>query len=414
MVTGSAPERAGSGYGLLKVQLRKATRAHKPTRQLGTRQVYRYPLPGVPLLLIDSQPVVQGIGTAWVRVPPGEHRCSVQAGGFAGWWTVEVAEGTTVDLDAHPDRAWTSIDHEPPLQPERFARKIRYWTTLFYAPIAFTVAFVLGFLPASLIRNLAPEAVDEPSERAIGYGVFVAFVLGLWSVMAVHHIVTMNRSKRHLRFQQRLAATPRLTGGPPVHELPMTAAKLPETATDGGILLDLTWEVVWQRIDKVASIDWWLLEQYGEPEIAAHRPWIADPTVVLGDHDLDLSWGRWWIPLPPGSHELELAVPRQGEGEAPAVDDRYLTWHDTVEVQPGRISHVRLNGRAVQRYEQGRHSLRLTGFEHEARTYGGDGNLIGFRRSRLPRKPLDGQTDERLHHSIMENRDRHDQLTLRP
>lgn len=402
MSTGAAPEPPGAGYGLLKVELRKATRANKPTRQIGIQRVYQYPLPGVPLLLIDSLPVAQGVGTAWIRLPPGRYRCSVQAGGFAGWWTVEVAEGAIAELDAHPSRAWTFIDHEPPLQPERFARNIRYWTALVYAPIAFAVMFVLCFLPAALIRNLAPEAVDTAAERAIAYGVFGLLVLGLWSLMAVRHVGTMCRSKRHLRLQEELAATPRHTGGPLVHELPLIAERLPVASGDGGILLDLTWEVVWQRIDRTESIDWWLLEQYGEPDLTGHRPWIGDPTVVVGEHDLGIAWGRWWIPLPPGSHEVELAVPRWGEGEVPGGDDRFLTWHDTIVVTSGRISHVRLNGRAVQYFEQDRYSLCLTGFEHEARAYGSDGNLVGFRRHRLPRRPLDGQSDERLYHSIIE------------
>ncbi|MCH7229349.1 carboxypeptidase-like regulatory domain-containing protein [Glycomyces sp. L485] len=355
--------------------------------------------------------MAQGVGTAWVRLPPGDYRCSVQAGGFAGWWTVTVAEGETVALDSHPDRAWPSADVELPLEPDRFARRIRYWTAVFYGPLAVAIALLIVALPGCLIGALVPGLVDTDRERLIAGGAFGLLVLALWAAMTVHHVGTMRRSKRHRRQQERIAVEPRDTGGPSVYELPMTASKIADaTPHGGGVLLDLTWEVVWQRIDRNESIDWYLLEHYGEPEVTGHRPWMPDPTVVIGGSDLHLSWGRWWIPLPQGAHEVELAAPRQGEGERACDDDRFVTWDDTVEVKPGWVTHLRLNGTVIQHYENDIYSLRLTGFESEARAYGIDGNLIGFRKRRLPRRPLDGQTDERFHHSLFHERVRRGEL----
>jgi len=405
VVTGSKPDRIGAGHGLLEITLRSGAQAvvegRGHDRRVGPGGVRRYPLPGAPLLLIDSRPVAQGVGKAWVRLPPGVHRCSVQAGGFAGWWTVEIESSRVTVLDAHPERAWKQ-GHLPPLLPNRFAEKIRYWTILFYLPFAFAITLLLAIVPSCLIGTLAPGLIDTDAERAVAVGVFTVLVLALWLTMAAHHVGTMRQTRRHLRTQAALAAVPRHAVGMAVHALPVTAAEVPAPEPGaGGILLDLTWEVVWQRIAADTDIDWLQMQYSGEPAPTDHRPWIGDPTVVVGETEVPLSWGRWWIPLPVGRHSVEVAIARQGEGVAEAKGDRYTTWDDIVEVAAGWVTHLRLNGSAVQYYENGRYSLRLNRFEYTGRSYQAEGRLVEFHRPRLEVEPLDGQTDLRYRHSLI-------------
>src|SRR5690606_14520654 len=147
----------------------------------------------------------------------------------------------------------------------------------------------------------------------------------------------------------------------------------------------------------------------GEPAPTDHRPWIGDPTVVVGETEVPLSWGRWWRPLPVGRHSVEVAIARQGEGVAEAKGDRYTTWDDIVEVAAGWVTHLRLNGSAVQYYENGRYSLRLNRFEYTGRSYQAEGRLVEFHRPRLEVEPLHGQTDlrPRLFRAAMSLMDSH-------
>jgi hypothetical protein len=400
VVTGVRPERIGVGQGLLEIRLHSGARAgvegRGPALRAGPGGVRRYSLPGVPLLLIDSRPVVQGVGKAWVRLPPGTHRCSVQAGGFAGWWTVEIESDRVAVLQARPERAWRQWQL-PPLLPDRFAEKVRYWTALFYLPFAFAITLMLSIVPSWLVDMFAPGLVEEEPGRTIALGVFTAFVLGLWITMTAHHVGTMRRTKCHLRTQAALAAAPQYVSGLPVHELPVTATEVPASESGaGGILLDLAWEAVWQRPAEEADTDRPAMRDSGESSPAAGSPWIADPTVVIGEFEVPVTWGRWWIPLPAGWYPVEVAIAKQGEGAAEVDDDGYVTWDDTVEVASGWVTHLRLDGSAVQYdYADGRSSLRLTGFEYIGRSYQTGGRLVGFHRPRLEVDSLEGQTDPR-------------------
>ncbi|MCD0444580.1 hypothetical protein LO763_13210 [Glycomyces sp. A-F 0318] len=406
VVTGKRPDRIGPGEGVLEVALHSAARAEGEGsargRGPGPGEVLRYPVPGTPVLLVDARPVAQGVGTVWVRLPPGAHRVSVQAGGFAGWWTADVAAGRVTALEAHPDRAWTPVAGLP-LAPERFAETVRYWTIVWYLPAAFAGALLLLAVPGCLLGALAPGLLGTGTGRTVGYGVFTALALALFAVMAVRHLGSMRLTKRHLRFQAEAARIP-VPGAVPARPLALHADRIgPVDPGTGGLLLDLTWEVVWQRIEADAAIDWLWMQYSGEPGPLERRPWMPPPTVAIDGAAVGLDWGRWWIPLAEGAHRIEVSVPRSTPDPEGDGGGRRATWQGTVDVAPGWYVHGRLDARVVQRTGADRARYRATGFAAALGTHLVEGRLPAFRGRRLETEPLDGQTDPRMRHSVTPN-----------
>ncbi|THV28375.1 hypothetical protein [Glycomyces paridis] len=297
VVTDTRPGRIKRSEGLLEVTI--ATTA--PTEPEGPgREAPEYPPSRVPILLVDSRPVAQGVGTAWVRLPPGMHRCSVQAGGFAGWWVAEVTARRTTVLESHPDRAWEP-GGEPPLAPDTWAGK-----TL--------------------------RRADEAGDSA-----------------------------------------------PAASQLPFTLDRLPDhEPKSGGLLLDLTWEAVSQHVDPGTGIDRDWLRRSGEPWPPRERPWMPDPVVTIDGARQELDWGRWWIPLRPGGHGLEVAVAESG----PSAGTRRARWRTAVDVHPGSITRARINAQVVQHSRPERTVLRTSGFDARLRSNRLTERLPDFREPR--------------------------------
>jgi hypothetical protein len=345
--------------------------------------------------MVDSRPVAQGVGTAWVRVPPGVHRVSIQAGGLAGWWTADVRAGGVTALESHPERAWKP-GLELPLAPGRFAEKIRYWTILWYLPAAFAGALLLLAIPGCLVGVFAPGILgSEP--RTVVSGALAAVALVLFAVMALRHIGTMRSTKQHLRLHTELASSPARTAYQAFH-LPPGIDRIPAEAGTGGLLLDLTWETVWQRIESGTHIDWLWMQYSGEPGPVHERPWMTDPVVAVDGVEQRLDWGRWWVPLEPGEHLLEVAVPKKHPGRTGG--DRLVRWRGNIDTAEEWYTRVRLDARAVQHTEVDRATLSVTGFDAEIKSHMSTGRLPEFREPRIDVEPLDGQTDVRLRHSV--------------
>lgn len=404
------PERIGSREGVLEIELTSAayTEGEGRIRTLppDPDDVVRFPVPGTPVLLVDSRPVAEGVGTAWVRLPPGLRHVSVQAAGFAGWWPVEIRAGEVTVFESHPLRAWNS-QTELPIVPARFAEEVRYWTILGYLPAAFVMTLLLAAVPACVIGSFFPDLVAAGIGRVIGLGVLAACMAALFAVMTARHLGTMRATKRHLRTHGQLASTP-APAAFRAYRLPPGLAYLPKEAGTEGLLLDLTWEIVWQRIDSGTDIDWRWMQCSGEPGPVRERPWMPDPVVSVDGIEHELAWGRWWVPLDPGEHELEVGVPLANPDDA---GDHYLRWHEAIDSTEEWYTRLRLVARAVQHTDHDRAVLHTTGIDAQFKYHITAGRLPDFRTRRLPTEPLDGQTDLRLRHSMI---DGHREVPLPP
>ncbi|THV34384.1 hypothetical protein [Glycomyces buryatensis] len=399
------PPHLTSGYGLLEVTLhdgaRRWTAPHRYPGQVGPVSSPEYPLPGIPLLLIDSRPVLQGTGKAWVQLPPGEYRCSVQAGGFAGWWPLTIEAGEAIDLQARP-----SPTGELQLAPGRFAGKIRYLRPLAsFGGLALGLMFLLLCSFVLLIKWGLPEVRLGTLATAILYGASAAAAITLWLFMTGKHVHTMQRSAQHHEQLRRRSDEPLYGGVLDVYELPPTASVVPEPGPyRSGIVLDLAWETVWQRIDTEVEIDWEAMQRDGEPGPVDRRPWIGDPTVLIDDVEIAVTWGRWWIPLPTGEHLVDVAIPHQDErAQSEDDDDHYTTWTDTVATEPDHLTHLQLDGLVVQYYlDEDEPVLQLSEFDADTDTIRVDGEVGPFRAPRRETVPVDGQTDPSYCHSILD------------
>lgn len=307
-----------------------------------------FPFAGTPVVLIDGLPALQGFGEAAVEVSRGPHLVEVQGGGSRGWWMVDGAAappgGPAAELDfyndiCNPRHRWFERDvpgaawfFGPP--GRRPIPKHNFDSTKWDAPNGvgiFTAWVLLTVLGAFLI---GPDSGGQVAAVAAA-ALVPAILIGIGVKRAI------DRSERrpvheHERIQR---AVPLGSGDPPVTLLGRQAAPVPDTGGGAGLVVDLRFEQVWQRVKvprskQVSHIErqkfmfpgleylepgvddaaWHNLIRYGEPLGAVRRPWMGPPAVFVDGHRVEARWARIHLRLQPGRHLLRVEVPRRSHG----------------------------------------------------------------------------------------------------
>ncbi|MFC4334431.1 hypothetical protein [Salininema proteolyticum] len=349
------------GWSLLHVHLNRGTRIWIDE---STRRAATGPLPTAPLLLVDDEPVAVGEGEAWIRLPVGRHRVSLQSGFFAGWWTVDARDGETVELTTKPGAMDQDTLDDLPLKPKKYEVHMGFFSLTVAAAVfglmTFAVTLVAVAVPAFLVLQLfSPETWESiyPSTTA---RVLLALPTAAMVVWAYWDHYSGRAAARREDAAQNALAEQRLPSAQTAYEVPFAATSAPGGA-DSGILLDLRWDVLNKNTSEGNLIE---------------TPWVRSLTVGIDGVSVPATWGRWWIPLHRGEHRIDLSLPKRHS--ASGVSDPRKTWSKTVDVEEDAITRVRLAPRMRREEHGGLEHMAVERFDEDVRTYGADGRLDSF------------------------------------
>lgn len=379
------PEYVGPKRGLLRLRLGKRGSGGTRRNDAYDRWIY----PGTPVVLVDGVPTIEGFGTAWLRLPVGHHDIEIQAGGSRGWWRVEITEGATAELDsvcsldehANSGRRWV-------LGPPGLKFVDRYWPALLWVFPSLIAANLVVLVPANMLE-LRPFGTV--------FGVWLAVFGLVWLLAAGQQVRRVAKSVRTKRDQpaQELTAEPPLPA--PAFIAPVHAFEQPELPEGLGMLvLDLRWELVWQRLDSPEGTGLLEMDAYGEPVASKARPWIEPPTLLVDDHLVDARWARLCLPMPPGQRQIDIAVPRWTSGEA----DDYVTLVEVVEVEAGALAHCRVTAEVVQHLRGGAYALEVLDLAAEPLGRRRGAQLRPYAAPRPPLRRMDGEDRSHRGYSI--------------
>lgn len=278
------------------------------------------PRPQAPVVLIGSRPVTQGWGRAWIVLPAGRHVVEVQAGRSRLTQVVDVPSGGELALDYlhcapwrfDPDEKETALGPRGTVRLPSKIRQNHVWSGL--------GVFALGtFLAAALVT--AASNMTGVAGKLVGLS-GVAFVIVAPIVVFVLGFVRAARLRREMRADP--AEVPSLAPG--LVLLPAEGPAPTPPAGMGGVVVDTLFVTSPNSRDRLGEL---LAEgsprrettqdylRLGEPLPLPHRPWVGPVRFAVDGHELALPWGRWFLPLAPGPHELTFATPPP----APALAD---------------------------------------------------------------------------------------------
>jgi hypothetical protein len=373
------PGRVGAGRGLLRLRLGKRGSGGPRRYDQPDRWVY----PGTPVVLIDGRPAVQGFGAAVLELPAGPHDVEVQAGGSRGWWHVDVPDGGTAALDFIND-----LDEAPAsgrrwvLGPPGLKRVDRRWTALWWLVPSLATASVLVLLPAMVAGFEAPTV----------WPAWAVAVATLWALAARLHLRRASCSAQAKRAQPRWELPVDPPPPAPAFITPLYGSPGPPGEGLGMAVLDLRWELVWQRLDSPEGTGLEPMREYGEPLPSPRRPWLEPPTLLVDDHLVEARWARLCVPLRPGTHRIDLAVRRSDAGED------FVTLVREFAIEAGAMTHLRVTAEAVQHLAGGVYSLEVVGLGCESRE--GATRLPPYAAPRPPLRPMDGEDRPHRPYSI--------------
>ena len=295
------------------------------------------PRPQAPVVLIGSRPVTQGWGRAWITLPAGEHVLEVQAGRSRLTRVVRVPDGGTLELDYLHCAPWRFDPGEKhtalgPRGTVRLAPKLRQ-TASWTAVAVFAVAAV-----AAAYVNGAPA-------------LRVALAVGLPLAVLAAGFVHAARVRAGLRAAPAPVPVPAL-GTTPVLLAPDGPVPEPPPGT-GAVVIDAAFvtspnsrDRLRELLDGGADDVRGLTRAYlrlGEPLPLPHRPWAGPFLLGVDGREAALPWGRWLLPLAPGTYELRFAVSPPSPaltGPRTAVDTGDARTATTVTIEAGRVVHV--------------------------------------------------------------------------
>ncbi|MEV0650236.1 hypothetical protein AB0I28_33745 [Phytomonospora sp. NPDC050363] len=305
------------------------------------------PRPQPPVVLIGSRPVTQGWGRAWIVLPAGEHVLEVQAGRSRLTQVVSVAAGASAELDYLHCAPWRHDPEEKetalgPRGAVRLAPKIRQnhvWAGLaVFALAAYAASFMIG--RAADMAGGAGTAL-----RLSGWALVVVAPLAVFTVGFVRAAGT----RRALRAAPTPALAPGLVLLPAEGEVPAPPAGM------GGVVVEAVFAVSPNSRDRLGEL---LADgaqgarrreltenllRIGEPLPLPHRPWVGPVRFAVDGRELALPWGRWLVPLAPGTHELAFATPPPSPAltdHATVVDLADSQVRRTVTVTAGQVEQA--------------------------------------------------------------------------
>ncbi|MCC3765741.1 hypothetical protein K3N28_22025 [Glycomyces sp. TRM65418] len=198
-----------------------------------------------------------------------------------------------------------------------------------------------------------------------------------------HRARHMRSSRVKAQPWQPLDATPALE--PPGAIAPMAPSR-PEVPTGcGALVIDLRWELVWQRLAHPEGTGLRQMPLYGEPLPSRRRPWLERPTLLVDDTVLDARWARLVIPLRPGSHAIDLAVPATSGEDG----DDFVSHQDTVAIAAGRLCRRSITAEVLQVHDGEDYRLDVLAVTSEAHRPAR--SLPPYPATRPPLRRMDGE-----------------------
>ncbi|MFC4336879.1 hypothetical protein [Salininema proteolyticum] len=337
------------------------------------------PYPNTPVLLVDGRPVTQGIGEVWLELAPGRHHFAVQSGRTSGYWILDVEEEQDYRLDEFTRYGRNEIRRDVFLS-ERFMGSTGGGV---HGRLHFTAQMVLGIpmilsLPYLLYMFVVTTVLGDGAEADrwlwAGLWYFPAAVLLTGVLILVQYVQKKNAPERVLPPLEHGAIT----------LLPYLEKKVPGGS---GVVLDFQWGIADQEF-RAKEYDLLDLREHGQPFMPRTLYWMRPPRIASGDGVSEAFWGRVWMPLAPGRHELRLGVPRQASQGDAGREPEYL-WEDlTVDVEPEGVVHVVVQAEARQDVYDKDYDVVATGLFAFPETVERDGELPDFFDLDLPERTV--------------------------
>ncbi|MEU6860741.1 hypothetical protein AB0B28_17930 [Glycomyces sp. NPDC046736] len=205
------------------------------------------------------------------------------------------------------------------------------------------------------------------------------------------HSRRLMRSSRHDQPWLPLATDPPLEVAASL--APMGPSRPEVPAGFGLLVLDLRWEFVWQRLAHPEGTGQAQMRHYGEPQPSKHRPWLEAPTLVVDDVEVEARWARLCVPVRPGAHVVDLAVP-----DGSSADHGFATLQETVEVAAGRIQRSTVTAEVVQVHDG--EDYRLYVMELSCESHRPAKALPAYPDKRPPLRRMDGEDRPHRAYSI--------------
>lgn len=204
--------------------------------------------------------------------------------------------------------------------------------------------------------------------------------------------------QRRMRSARRNQPWLPLASDPPLEQAaslaPMGPSRPEAPAGFGLLVLDLRWEFVWQRLAHPAGTGQVQMKHYGEPRPSKRRPWLDRPTLVIDDVEVEARWARLCVPLRPGSHHLDLAVP-----DGSAADHGFATLQREVEVAAGEIRRSTFTAEVVQVHDDEEYRLYVVELTSEGHRPAK--RLPPYPAKRPPLRRMDGEDRKHRPYSVM-------------
>jgi hypothetical protein len=281
----------------------------------GTRRMRRVAL--APQVGVDGEPALYGWGRAIIAVPPGEYLVEAQHLEPMDTMPVTVSSGDVLNLTywgaaGRPGTWRTATSTEPPPadRPWLLAATLRILAKVLAG------GAVIGAAQVGLV------AAGIPTWAAI----LLLTVLGIVALGSVAVSEAGAQDRALSGVEDRRLVTHLLPSPSPGGEEPLPLGRsTPPPAPPphhGAVVLDLSFSSIVMLVRGENVVD--------------DRPngdgWEPPPVVRIDGLAVSSGWGRWWYPLRPGSHDVEMVEPGAARLQVEVLPGEVQTLHYQAEI----------------------------------------------------------------------------------
>ncbi|WP_025273721.1 hypothetical protein [Haloglycomyces albus] len=307
--------------------------SRKPDRAGFKRMAPVVPYPNTPVLLVDGEPVSQGIGSIWLELAPGRHLAEVQAGRTSGYWILDVEEDNDYSVREFTRYGTNSIRQDQLLSEYALGNtgghirgKLRTIVMIMFGlPMIISLPYLLYMVVVDTVFGSGNPQSDQWLMTGLWYFPIALSLLGLWLFRTYRKSKTSTRDPLPCLEKNGMTLVPYLPQA------------LPEGQT--GVAIDLRWAIT-EQVLYGEAYEFLDLREHGQPFMPDCLYWMREPRVRIGEWEAEAFWGRVWLTLAPGVYEMSVGVPSRTNLDNKKLKPDYVWSSLSIDVGPDRIAYV--------------------------------------------------------------------------